>query len=291
MNGLSIVIVLYRPGKEVLSCLRSISTKITCNHEVILVDNSPTREPVLDQIEKEFPNLQLISIPDNPGFGTANNIGARVARQPNLMFINPDTVLNSNIDNPEHFLADSVGISSGYCIDGNGNYKRTAGKFPIDPRMLFLFSRRLDNRPPLANGNFEHLHEIAVDYTEGSLYLIRSDVFWAAGGFDENIFLYGEDYELSYRVHKAGYRNVIHRDLRYMHIGGFNQSREPYIINGLIYFSEKHLSRIRALAIRVTLLLRTITLLLFHTCMSIVSINHRARVKPLVQSFRRCISS
>lgn len=289
MNGLSIIVVSYIPGGEIFECISSLKNLVTCPHEIIICDNSPERGSQIERLSIEFPDLIIIHNPDNPGFGTANNAGAKIAKYPYLLFINPDATLRSELKSPSDFFSVNTGIVSGYCLDSKGNYKLTAGIFPTNGRMLLFFSRRLDRRPPLNNGHFQK-SEVNVDYAEGSFYLMRADVFTNLGGFDEKIFLYGEDYELSYRFFKKGYQNKINRQLQYIHDGGFNHGRESHIISGLLYFAKKHLSPKTALSVRAFLIFRTVILILVSCASGVFSARHRRRINPLLKSLRRAVS-
>lgn len=290
MSAISVIVVTYRPGPELLSCLNSLEEFIQCEKEIIICDNSPEASELLAEIEASFDNVNVIYNRDNPGFGTANNIGAASAVHKNLMFINPDATLTSPVTDPSELLTDSIGIISGYCLDEKYQYKQTVGHFPVSPLLLVLFSRRLNSTPPFDNGVFKN-DFIEIDYAEGSLYLIRADIFKEVNGFDQDIFLYGEDYELSYRIHLAGYSNIIARNLTYQHIGGFNHSREPYIINGLLYFAKKHLPFRKRLGVHVVLFARTVLLLIIHIILGVGSLERRRRVGPLLLSLRRTLEA
>jgi GT2 family glycosyltransferase len=290
VNSISVIIVTYRPGPELLDCLRSIEYFVRCNYEVIICDNSPGDNVVLAELKQEFDNVTVLHDRANPGFGTANNSGAARAKHPYLLFINPDAALVCPIEDPTTFFSSNTGIVAGYCLDQENRYKQTVGHFPSDPKLLVLFSRRLNRRPPLNDGNFKERF-VEIDYAEGSLYLVRSDVFRQVAGFDEDIFLYGEDYELSYRVWCAGYVNIIARDLMYQHAGGFNHSREPHIVNGLMHFAKKHLNYRKRLGVRFVLFARTCLLLSLCTTLSMISVERRKRLRPLLLSLRRTLEA
>ena len=290
MSAISVIVVTYRPGPELLSCLNSLEKFIDCEKEIIICDNSPEASYILANVESDFKNVKVIYIQNNPGFGTANNIGAANAVHKFLMFINPDAVLTSQVNNPSDLLTDGIGILSGYCLDEEYRYKQTVGHFPISPSLLILFSRRLNSTPPFDTGVFSH-DFVEIDYAEGSLYLIRADIFKQVNGFDQDIFLYGEDYELSYRIHLAGYRNVIARDLTYQHVGGFNHSREPHIVNGLLHFAKKHLPFHKRLGVRSVLVARTVLLLIIHVVLGFANQRRRKRVRPLFLSLRRTLEA
>jgi GT2 family glycosyltransferase len=56
-----------------------------------------------------------------------------------------------------------------------------------------------------------------ADYLDGGSLVIRSDVLRIVGGFDERLFMYAEDCDLSVRIRLAGYRTVALRDARAWH--------------------------------------------------------------------------
>jgi GT2 family glycosyltransferase len=56
-----------------------------------------------------------------------------------------------------------------------------------------------------------------VQYLDGGTMLIRSSVLRRIGGFDERLFLYNEDSDLSIRIQHAGLRTVAVRDARAWH--------------------------------------------------------------------------
>lgn len=287
MSGISVVIVTYLPGNELVDCVRALDENIGCPKEIIISDNSPSTPEILDRISIDYDNILIISNSLNPGFAAGNNAGAAIAKYPILLFINPDTILKSRLDKPEDYLTQNTGIVSGYCVDQKGKYKRTAGRFPTNPLRLLVFSLRFDGRTPLKYGNFS-TPKAYVDYTEGSLYLIKLETFIACRGFDENIFLYGEDYEFSYRIHISGLRNYISRDIVYMHIGGFSQGKEQLVVNGLLFFARKHLSIINFASIWTMLTLRCSILLCLYSFLALFAQSRRKRIPHIINSLRRC---
>lgn len=285
-DAVSIIIVTYQPGEELIACLTSIRDQIGCTHEVILSDNSAEEPAVFAQVRSAFPNVKILRNQRNGGFSYGNNIGARSARYPYLLFLNPDTEITAPIDGVARHVPEGCGLISAICFDESGRYKKTAGRFPVQAAMLLKFSNRLERAGAFADGSF-HSRFTRVDYTEGSFYLVRKTVFDAVGGFDESLFLYGEDYELAYRVQQAGHANMMARDLRYVHAGGFDDRREPLIVNGLLYFAGKHLDTLQAWRNRAMLMARYAILLAAHVGLGIASARRRSRVAPLFSAFAR----
>jgi SAM-dependent methyltransferase len=50
--------------------------------------------------------------------------------------------------------------------------------------------------------------------------MIRTELWRQLGGFDERFFMYGEDVDLSLRIHRAGYRCILHPGATIVHYGG-----------------------------------------------------------------------
>jgi len=287
---LSCIIVTYHPGQELINCLRSLQDFVRCPYEVIISDNTAGESKTIDNIEGLFPNAIVIRNAVNAGFSYGNNRGAQQALGRYLLLLNPDAELLSPITYEMISNSDEYGIIAGVSEDSAGKYKRTAGRFPVKPIRAFSLTGRMDQRPDVVSGKFSN-HFIDIDYNEGSCYLIRRDLFVSVGGFDERIFLYGEDYELSYRVALSGRSNCLDTSLRYRHDGGYSDRREPHIVNGLIYFSRKHFGLLQEVKMRSVLLARYAVLLGITLFKSIVSNKARIRVPSVVRALRNVLTA
>ena len=62
----------------------------------------------------------------------------------------------------------------------------------------------------------------------GAGFLVRHDAFDAVGGFDEAYFMYVEDVDLCWRLHRAGWGVWYEPSARVVHEQGRSTSREPY---------------------------------------------------------------
>jgi GT2 family glycosyltransferase len=103
----------------------------------------------------------------------------------------------------------------------------------------FNGTKRLDLLPPLRD----------ADYLDGGTTLIRSEVLRRVGGFDEKLFMYAEDCDLSVRIRHAGYRTVAVRDARAWHHHYENHGLMPrpfqvfYETRNRFYVISKHAGR------------------------------------------------
>lgn len=285
-SGFSVIIVTYKPGSELIDCVKSVIEKVKCDYEIIISDNSCEYSQVLRDVELKF-KPKILFNSKNGGYGYAINMAANCAIFENLVIINPDAILTSDLSVNVFDELISPGILSANCLDGNNKYKKTVGIFPNNPKLLIKFKKRLRSDGGFGDGVFCEKF-LKIDYSEGSFYIIKKSTFDAVCGFDENIFLYGEDYEFSYRVNLAGFNNYFLPGISYVHIGGYSDSREPYIVKGLVYFARKHCGKIDFFLIKVVLFFRYFVLFLINFTMAFKGRGNR--LSSILNSIKAVVS-
>ncbi len=190
------IIVTYNSGHIIENCLLGLKS---ASIDIIVVDNAST-----DNTIEITENLGVHTIKNeiNQGFGRANNIGARATNCEFLLFINPDLEIESAaidalLDAAQKY--DNAGIIGPSIIEENGR--------------LFLQSRSLlspdhlnNAREILPNG------DCSVPFLSGACMLVRRDIFFEIGGFDEKIFLFYEDDDLCRKACDKGYANIFVKD-------------------------------------------------------------------------------
>jgi N-acetylglucosaminyl-diphospho-decaprenol L-rhamnosyltransferase len=67
-----------------------------------------------------------------------------------------------------------------------------------------------------------------ADWVSGAGLLVRRRAFEAVGGFDEAYFMYVEDVDLCWRLHRAGWGVLYEPSARVVHEQGRSTSRRPY---------------------------------------------------------------
>lgn len=139
-----------------------------------------------------------------------------------------------------------IGCITPQQMNGSGALLPTFGHEPsvftavLGTRLLEkLFPRRY---PRL----YTPLAEITnASYISGSFMLFPLQVFYLAGGFDTNIFLYYEEYDICTRLSALGYKSVIVPSYTYTHLVGESTkhvksetTREMFISQ--LYVYKKH---------------------------------------------------
>lgn len=253
----SIIIVSYNTKDLLKRCLSSIFNLTKgVSFEVIVVDNASSDdsvEYVKDQRSK-IKNLFLIENSKNLGFGRANNQGAKIAKGHYIFIFNSDAYLKGNaLPGLVSFMDKNpkIGVLGPLILNPDGSIQQTVGFFPDLPQVFYWMSF-LDDLPTgdiLKPYHVDHdrfyKSERAVDWVTGAAMFIRSEAIEKSGGFDENIFLYGEDMELCYRIKGAGYKIKFSPVASVIHLGqGSLERAQIGAIVGeykaILYFYQKY---------------------------------------------------
>lgn len=234
------VIIPTRDHIEVLDrCLITMLEKTVYQHyEIILVDNGSTEENVLwinnriSELIKSY-GIQIRYIYDKKEFNFSFmcNLGAKNAGGEVYVFLNNDMeilegtwmeMLLSKV------LQSHVGAVGAKLLfpkkEGESNYRiQHAGV----ANMLVGPMHKLCGMED--RGNLYHGHNRLVYNSlivTGACLMIRKEVFWAAGGFDERFPVAYNDVELCIRLHEAGYYNVQRNDCVLIHHESLSRGRD-----------------------------------------------------------------
>ncbi len=234
----SVVIVSYRNLKILNDTLDSLMkyNDLGESLEIIVVDNSPEND-LYDHVREHYAHVILIKN-ENKGFGHGNNAGVKQSSGKYLLLLNPDTILVESI------------------------FKFAINAFEKDPK-LGLFGVKLVDRELKRNHSFylmEYAGFIAAQlektanamdfYKNGKMYIaganlfVRKEVFIKCGGFDEKLFMYSEEADLTRRVLGLGYHTAYFKEKMIIHLEGKttvkNLSSEKIRLESKAYYSAKY---------------------------------------------------
>ena len=231
LMDISVIIVNYNTKELIKNCLKSVFEKTNgVDFEVYVVDNN-SHDGSCEMIEQEFPQVKLLKNKENKGFGAANNIAIRESRTKYVFLLNSDTVLLNNavkiffdfMEKPEN---QKVSCCGGNLYKEDLTYGFSYGNFPTVESVFFkrFYLHKFFKdyyRKKFNQGETESTKFIKeVDYVSGANMFLRKSVLDEVGLFDENFFLYYEETELTYRMHKNGYKSVIIPDAQILHLTG-----------------------------------------------------------------------
>jgi GT2 family glycosyltransferase len=230
---ISIIVVNFNGGEDVLKCLRSLETTRKEELEVIVVDNASV-DGSPERIEKTFPHVRLIRMTTNWGFGGGNNLGACYAMGHYLAFLNQDAFVEPNSlkalrqaleANPKAGMA-----TARILLSEHPNTVNTCGN---NVHISGLTLCRGMGQPRQAYDT-----PAVVGAVSGAAFLMRRELFEQLGGFDERFFMYMEDTDLSLRARLAGWHILYVPDavvyhnyrLRFGACKTFYQERNRYMM-------------------------------------------------------------
>ena len=214
---LSVIVVCYQSDGFIFDALRSLLTYNDLPEsrtEIIIVDNSPA-----DYAERSFAKLReefgsrvfLIHNLRNGGYGQGNNLGIAHSRGKVICIMNPDVNLVRPIFRRllDHFRqSDRLSLIGGKQF-GHRNisfYFKPEYEFLLFTGVLTLLFNRLN------------LYHPKYMYLSGAFLFIDKAKFDAIGKFDENIFLYCEEPDISKRLMAAGYTTMFDPGIPYNHL-------------------------------------------------------------------------
>ena len=221
------VIVVNWNGKEHLEdCFRSLENQSHENKETLLVDNASTDGSV-EFVRSRFPWVKILQNPANLGFGAAINRGIREATGTYILFLNNDLYLEKN------------------CLEELVRPLDDEAVGAVIPKILF-FERRGHINSFGVEVNYlglawpkyiEEPDSVANEPEEtpcGGIFMARKDLLEEVGAFDEDLFLYHEDNDLSWRIRLAGYKLIVNPSARLYHKYHFSKNTDKF------YHSEKN---------------------------------------------------
>lgn len=216
----TVIIPTYNGKKFLEKCLES-TTKSTVLASVIVVDNGSS-DGSAAWIGAHYPQVTVLSFPENRGFCAAVNAGIRAARTPYVFLLNNDTQIEPDcIEKLEQAMtrdrrifsvgAKMLSMQQPLLVDGAGDlYSAFGWAYAIGKGKES--SRYGKSMPVFSN------------CAGAALY--RRDYLEQTGLFDEMHFAYLEDVDLGYRGRIAGFQNIIEPAAVVYHAGsGFSGSR------------------------------------------------------------------
>ena len=218
MKNLTVVIVTYKtPEKIILDCLKSINSEV----KVLIVENSENFE-LKNQVLTKFKNVEILCTGKNLGYGSGNNYGIKSVKTDYILILNPDVICAddffSNVSELIIKIEDFSIIGCQYLYD---NIFMPAGFFNKKRNNQFVKDFR--------NNNIKSLTK--VEWVTGCSMLLNLKKFNTKNIFDQNFFLYFEEFDLCKSIIKADKNIYTSNKLKIHHLGFKSSVGESEIEN------------------------------------------------------------
>lgn len=273
MMQLSVIIINYRTPKLTAQAVASVyaslqkSSPLKNNLEVIVVDNDSQDNSVATLKALSYPGYKFVASRQNLGFAGGNNLGFKQATGQYVFFLNSDAVVQKGALEAllAFYQADEqqkkrrhLGLLAAQLLNADGSLQPQGGDLP---NLFTLLSAQLflDDLPVVGQllpsvqhtgrrfnpAQVERDNFLPKGWVAGTAVLIKRDYFECLGPWDEHIFMYGEDQELSWRLHRSHLRHGILTTARVVHLGNASAGSKNAIIGeikGYLYFFAQHKS-------------------------------------------------
>src|SRR6516165_12109092 len=208
----SVLIVTWNSAQYLENCFASIDRQVSCDLEVIVVDNASV-DATRDILRTREAQWQVIPNAENVGFAAGQNQAIRAARGDWLLCLNPDVLL------ADDFITRLLEAVSVHAEAGAAGGKL----FRWSPQGEVERTRIIDSTGIYFTRNMRHLDRGAEERDEGQYNRVQW-MFGASGAaamfrrpfveavsvdgefFDEDFFAFREDADLAWRAQLMGWK-------------------------------------------------------------------------------------
>lgn len=208
---ISVIIVNFRTPEVTIECISSFYKHLTCNFEIIVVDNN-SNDNSEELIKKKYNEIHWIQIDKNMGYGYAMNKGFEQSNGNYILILNSDIMILSDFYNSltEKYIELNAGIIGIKLILPDGKTQQTASTFP---RLMTIFANEIKilqkikkfNRYTLQIDTDKIVHK--VDWVTGAFMFISREIYQKISGFNDSYFMYYEDVDLCRKTANQGFSN------------------------------------------------------------------------------------
>jgi GT2 family glycosyltransferase len=174
-------------------------------NELIIVTSALNKEKYW-QLKKEYPQLRIILLDKNKGFAKTVNIGFRVSLTPWLVTVNDDVLLNKGV--LEICIKEAVNKTGAI----NPIIKNPDGRIE-SAGIKILKKGKATTVTELPTKEISQ-----TDVCNAACVLYNNQALNQVGLFDEKFGSYLEDIDLSLRIGRAGWRNIVNSKVEIIHL-------------------------------------------------------------------------
>lgn len=203
LSELTVIIVTYQTDRKILKdCINSINKDV----QIKIIENSNLFENE-DLFLKEYQNLSIYCTGKNLGYGGGNNFGFEKTKTNFALVLNPDIICDKEffenikiyLDNKINFSIIGTSLKNKSIFNTSGQFNENKNKI-YEEDQLEKFLKR-------------------VNWVVGSSMLFNLKKFEKKKIFDENFFLYFEEFDLCKKLEKEKNKVYTSSKLLVTHLG------------------------------------------------------------------------
>ena len=216
------VILKYNDASTTLSLVRHIVDFAELDY-IVVVDNDSSDDSWnrLSLLKNE--KVHLLQAGKNGGYGAGNNVGIKYAKEKlnadYVLILNPDVIVEeeciAKLAETLHEKQDVAVVSAKQSNSPDCAWKNcNALQYVLATSLFFEILLKIRCYSPKYFGN-ENLVEVFA--VPGSLLMVDADKMVQFGMYDEDFFLYYEEFVLAQKFANAGLKTILRLDCSYVH--------------------------------------------------------------------------
>lgn len=214
------VVVLHDSAEDLTRLLDSIERHLPDRPQVVVVDSGSSDGG--SELARNR-GAEVVELPANPGFGTANNAGVELASSDVTVLLNPDVeLLDAGLLDLVAAARARDALHAPRLLNANGSVQRSAHPIPgrADALLPALVPPAL--LPSSLRDRFEPYRSSTareVGWAIGACLAAPTALLRRLGPFDPGQFLFYEDLDLCLRAREVGIPTILHPEVALRHAG------------------------------------------------------------------------
>lgn len=249
---LSIAIVSWNTQGLLDQCIQSIyANTYEIDYEVIVVDNASS-DGSSQMVREKYPWVRLIASDENLGFVGGNNKAYKISDSRLFLLLNPDTVcFDGALTKLARFLDihPKIGAAGPLVMNPDDTLQPSWARFP---KFITEASGKLDRRIaasafiPSTPSEIKSIGPFQTDWVGGCCLMIKRDAVREIGLMDDRLFMFCEETDWCFRLHKAGWEIWVEPSAEIVHFGGQSTKQasaemaKRLRLSKAAYFSKHH---------------------------------------------------
>ncbi len=191
---IDVVLLSWNRAEMTLATLENLLAQQAVALNIWVVDQGSRPEELakLENFSRDYPEVHLIPLGENRGVPAGRNMGTRMGRAKYVVSIDNDAVFES-----PNALRDAVQVLEERPSVAVISFRIKNFFTHQDDELSWVYPKRL---------KLCRDQELIVTRFVGCGHIMRRDAFEAVGGYDDHLFFYWEEVDLSYRLINHNYQ-------------------------------------------------------------------------------------